>query len=235
MSEKWPIKTVGPTIPSMYLDKRLEDDIDYGLTMFQPETNACIRWPTRLSDLHFHGKLGSITSLGRYQMGQLANGLRQSGKNFLWVFRAEEESKLPMNFRDEVDGHGLIVNWCPQLAVLAHRAVRCFMTHCGWNSTLEAISLGVPLVAMPQWTDQPTNAMHIADVWRVGVRVMVDEKGIVMKDEVEACVRKVMDGDTGREFKENVMKLKDVAKEVMQEGGSSDKNIKEFALKLMSM
>ncbi|KAL9233150.1 hypothetical protein vseg_008180 [Gypsophila vaccaria] len=236
MSQNWPIKTVGPTIPSMYLDKRLADDQDYGLSLYEPETNACIRWlDSNQSDSVVYVSMGSLASLGEEQMEELAIGLRQCRKKFLWVIRASEESKLPMNFKAEIEGQGLIVNWCPQLAVLAHRSIGCFMTHCGWNSTLEAISLGVPLVAMPQWTDQPTNAKHIADVWRIGVRVKVDEKGIVTKDEVEACVRKVMDGDTGREFKENVMKLKDVTKEAMQEGGSSDKNIEEFALKLMNM
>ncbi|KAK9672161.1 hypothetical protein RND81_12G080900 [Saponaria officinalis] len=236
MSKNWPIKTIGPTIPSMYLDKRLEDDIDYGLTMFQPETNACIHWlDSNEPDSVIYISMGSIASLGPHQMEHIANGLRQCGKKFLWVIRASEESKLPMNYKAEVEGQGLIVNWCPQLAVLAHRAIGCFMTHCGWNSTLEAISLGVPLVAMPQWTDQPTNAKHIVDVWKVGVRVKVDEMGIVTKDEVESCVRKVMEGETGIEFRNNVERLRNVAKDAMDEGGSSDKNIEEFASKLMTM
>ncbi|KAK9672162.1 hypothetical protein RND81_12G081000 [Saponaria officinalis] len=236
MSKKWPIKTIGPTIPSKYLDKRLEDDQEYGLSLFEPETNACIQWlDSNEHNSVIYISMGSLASLGEAQMEQLANGLRQCGKKFLWVIRASEESKLPTNFKAEIEEQGLIVNWCPQLAVLAHKAIGCFMTHCGWNSTLEAISLGVPLVAMPQWTDQPTNAKHITDVWRIGVRVKVDEKGIVTKDEVEACVRKVMEGETGVEFKNNVEKLRNVAKDAMEEGGSSDKNIEEFALKLMTM
>ena len=69
--------------------------------------------------------------------------------------RESEESKLPRDFVMETSDIGLIIKWCPQLQVLAHKSVGYFMIHCGWNSTLEALSLGVPMVAMPQWTDQP--------------------------------------------------------------------------------
>ncbi|KAJ6734283.1 GLYCOSYLTRANSFERASE [Salix purpurea] len=106
------------------------------------------------------------------------------------------------------------------------------MTHCGWNSTLEALSLGVPMVAMPQWTDQPTNAKYIADVWRVGVRLQANEKGIITKEELEKCTREVMGGETGDEMRRNSEKWKKLAMAAVGEGGSSDKNIIEFAAKL---
>jgi pathogen-inducible salicylic acid glucosyltransferase len=106
------------------------------------------------------------------------------------------------------------------------------MTHCGWNSTLEALSLGVPMVAMPQWTDQPTNAKFIVDVWKVGIRIKVDEKGIVTKEEIEMCIREVIEGESGKEMKRNSMRLKELAIEAVDEGGSSDKNIEEFLAKL---
>ncbi|MCD9559064.1 hypothetical protein HAX54_016793 [Datura stramonium] len=80
------------------------------------------------------------------------------------------------------------VNWSPQLDVLSHRAVGCFFTHCGWNSTLEAHSLGVPMVAMPQWSDQPTNAKFIRDVWQTGLRVKAGENGVVNRDEIAKCI-----------------------------------------------
>ncbi|KAK4374199.1 hypothetical protein RND71_004876 [Anisodus tanguticus] len=96
--------------------------------------------------------------------------------------RAAEENKLPKEFMSKAKEKGLIVNWFPQLDVLAHRAVECFFTHCGWNLTLEALSLGVPIIGMPQWTDQSTNAKFISDVWQTGIRdireVMEEEKGL---------------------------------------------------------
>ncbi|CAK9157850.1 unnamed protein product [Ilex paraguariensis] len=121
-----------------------------------------------------------------------------------------------------------------ELQVLAHYAVGCFMTHCGWNSTLEALSLGVPLLAMPQWTDQPTKAKFIVDVWQVGIRLKVDEKGTVIREEIENFINEVMEGERGKELKRNVVKLKELAKEAVDEGGSSTINIEEFVSEVLS-
>ncbi|PQQ12784.1 UDP-glycosyltransferase 74E2-like [Prunus yedoensis var. nudiflora] len=90
---------------------------------------------------------GSVANLEEKQMEELALGLKRSKTSFMWVVRESEIQKLPSNFEEQTSEKGLVVNWCPQLQALAHRAIGCFMTHCGWNSTLEALSLGVPMVA----------------------------------------------------------------------------------------
>uniref|UniRef100_A0A5B6YHA7 Glycosyltransferase n=1 Tax=Davidia involucrata TaxID=16924 RepID=A0A5B6YHA7_DAVIN len=238
MTSQRPIKTktVGPTVPSMYLDKRLEDDKDYGFTLFKSNPEACIQWlNTKEIGSVVYVSFGSLASPGEEQMEELAWGLKSSNACFLWVVRASEESKLPGSFVEETLEKGLVVNWCPQLQVLAHQAVGCFVTHCGWNSTLEALSLGVPIVAMPEWTDQPTNAKYIADVWQVGIRVKVNEKGIVTRQEIELCIREVMEGERGNELRMNSRRWKELAKEAVDEGGSSDKNIDEFVAELAHM
>ncbi|KAL2544585.1 UDP-glycosyltransferase 74F2-like [Forsythia ovata] len=159
MAKFLPVKAIGPTIPSMYLDKRIQDDKDYGLSVFKPINNVCMKWLNeRASRSVVYVSFGSLAELGAEQMEELAHGLKTSNKYFLWVVRSSEEAKLPKNFSKETSKKGLIVSWCPHLEVLAHEAIGCFITHCGWNSTLEALSLGVPLVAMPQRTDQSTNA-----------------------------------------------------------------------------
>ncbi|KAL4631953.1 hypothetical protein ACB092_04G016700 [Castanea dentata] len=232
-SQKWPIKTIGPTIPSMYLDKRLEDDKEYGLHLFKPDVDACIKWlDTKETNSVIYTSFGSLASLGEEQMQELTWGLKNSNCYFLWVVRETEQKKLPTNFLQETAEKGLVVSWCSQLEVLAHKAIGCFMTHCGWNSTLEALSLGVPMVAMPQWTDQPTNAKFIADVWKVGVRIKLDERGIATKEEIEFCIREVIEDERGKEMRMNSVKWKELAKEAMDEGGSSDKNIEEFVAEL---
>ena len=91
-------------------------------------------------------------------MEELAFALKGSNFYFLWVVKASEEAKLPEKFVENIGNKGLVVQWSPQLEVLANKAIGCFLTHCGWNSTLEALSLGVPLVGMPQWTDQIPNS-----------------------------------------------------------------------------
>ncbi|KAH0644265.1 hypothetical protein KY284_032149 [Solanum tuberosum] len=235
MSKIYQIKTIGPTIPSIYLDKRLHDDKEYGLSIFKPMTNECLNWLTNqpISSV-VYVSFGSLAKLEGDQMEELAWGLKNSNNNFLWVVRSTEESKLPNNFLEELTiEKGLVVSWCLQLQVLEHESIGCFLTHCGWNSTLEAISLGVPMVAMPQWTDQPTNAKFVKDVWEIGVRAKQDEKGIVRREVIEECIKLVMEEEKGKLIRENAKKWKEMARNVVDEGGSSDKNIEEFVSKLV--
>ncbi|OVA10655.1 UDP-glucuronosyl/UDP-glucosyltransferase [Macleaya cordata] len=225
---------IGPTVPSMYLDKRVEGDNDYGLHLFTPNSETCMKWlDTKEVGSVVYVSFGSLASLGEDQMEEIAWGLRRSNFYFLWVVRASEENKLPSNFVEEISEKGLVVRWCRQLEVLAHQAVGCFVTHCGWNSTLEGLSLGVPMVAMQQWVDQTTNAKFIEDVWRVGVRAKVDEKGMVRREEVEVCIREVMEGERREEIKRNAVRWKGLAKEAVDEGGSSDTNIEEFVARVL--
>ncbi|KAF5204731.1 Udp-glycosyltransferase 74f2 [Thalictrum thalictroides] len=235
MAKLFPLRTIGPTIPSMYLDKRLKDDTDYGLNLYKPDSSICMNW---LNDKPIGSVVyiafGSMAELGAEQMEELAWGLKRANSYFLWVVRASEERKLPAKFKEETSEKGLVVNWSPQLDVLAHQAIGCFVTHCGWNSTLEALSLGVPMVGLPQWTDQPTNAKFIEDIWGVGIKASVDEKCMVRREELEICIRHILEGDRGIEIKKKAIMLKELAQKAMDEQGSSDKNIDEFVYKLQN-
>ncbi|KAL3828440.1 hypothetical protein ACJIZ3_017242 [Penstemon smallii] len=236
MSEVCPVLTIGPTIPSFYLDKRVENDIDYDLNLFNLDPSTSLNWlNTKPESSVVYIAFGSMANLPKTQMEEIAWGLKNTNFNFLWVIRASEEEKLPTNFVHDTLDKGIIVNWSPQLNVLSNKAVGCFFSHGGWNSTIEALSLGVPMVVMPQWTDQTTNAKLVQDVWNVGVRVRVDEEGInVGRDEIEGCIREVMGagGEKGKEMKRNANKWKDLAKEAVSDGGSSDTNINKFLLQL---
>ncbi|XP_059664371.1 mogroside IE synthase-like [Cornus florida] len=235
MAKLWRLRTIGPTIPSIYLDKRIQDDKAYGLTMFKPSNDDCIKWLDEKPDGSVvYVSFGSLAELGIEQMEELAWGLRGSNKYFLWVVRASEEAKLPKDFVEETSKKGLVVSWCPQMEVLSHKAMGCFVTHCGWNSTLEALSLGVPMVAIPQWTDQTTNAKYVTDVWGMGLKAKRDEKGIVRGSEVEHCIREVTGRERGKEIKMNAIKWREMAKESVDEGGSSDRNIDDFAANLVN-
>ncbi|XP_077229628.1 mogroside I-E synthase-like [Tasmannia lanceolata] len=235
MKELWPVKTIGPSVPSIYVDKLIEGDKNYGLNLWIPDGDTCMKWlDTKPTGSVVYVSLGSISTLGLEQMEELAWGLRGNNKYFLWVVRASEEKKLPSNFVEETKEKGLIVNWCPQLEVLAHEAVSCFVTHCGWNSTVEALSLGVPMVAMPQWADQPTNAKYVEDIWGVGVRARTDEKGIVRREEMELCIREAMEGEKGKVIRKNAGKWRELAIEALEVGGSSNNNIEDFVAALLT-
>nr|WIW42866.1 UDP-glycosyltransferase [Nicotiana tabacum] len=237
MSKLYPISTIGPTIPSVYLDKRLPNDKEYGLSVFKPMTNECLNWLNHqpISSV-VYVSFGSYAKVEPEQMEELAWGLKKSDNNFLWVVRSTEESKLPNNFLEELASEkGLVVSWCPQLQVLEHKSIGCFLTHCGWNSTLEAISLGVPMVTMPQWSDQPINAKLVKNIWEIGVRAKQDEKGIVRREVIEECIKIVMEEEKGKKIRDNAKKWKELARNAVDEGGTSDKNIEEFVSKLVTI
>uniref|UniRef100_A0A0D9W2M4 Glycosyltransferase n=1 Tax=Leersia perrieri TaxID=77586 RepID=A0A0D9W2M4_9ORYZ len=234
MEGTWRAKMIGPLLPSFYLnDGRLPSNKEYGFNLFR-STVPCMDWldkqPHRSVILVSYG---TVSDFDKAKLEELCYGLCNTGKPFLWVIRSNEEHKLSNELRRECDGKGLIVPFCPQLEVLAHEATACFFTHCGWNSTLEAIVNGVPLVAMPHWADQPTIAKYMESVWGIGVRVHMDRNGALKREEVERCIREVMDGDRREGYRQNVIRLMNKAKETMQEGGSSDNNIAKFAAKYL--
>ncbi|KAL4322418.1 hypothetical protein HN51_067526 [Arachis hypogaea] len=219
-------RTIGPNIPSIFLDKRLKDDEDYNITQFK--TEECITWLDNKPKYSVvYVSFGSLVSLDEEQMKEVAYSLKHSQKYFLWVVRVSEEAKLPKDFAKNSE-KGLVVTWCSQVKVLAHEAIGCFLTHCGWNSSIEALSLGVPVIVLPQWSDQGTNAKYLVDVWKVGIRPMVDDKKIMRKEALEYCIRELMENEKGKEIKINAMQWKNLAIEAVSEGGSSNKNIIEF-------
>ena len=226
---------IGPTIPSFYLDKHLENDNDDGLNLFVSYSSVCNNWlNTKPEEFVIYLSFGSMSSLSNKQMEELAFALKGSKFHFLWVVKASEEAKLPEKFVEEIGNKGLVVQWCSQLEVLSNKAIGCFLTHCGWNSTLEALSLGVPMVGVPQWTDQTTNAKYVKDVWKVGVRAKVCENGIVGREEIEFCIKEVMEGERGKDFQKNAKKWRELAIKAISEGGSSDKSIDEFVSKFVN-
>lgn len=91
----------------------------------------------------------------------------------MWVIRAKEngeenkeEDKL--SCLEELEKQGMLIQWCSQMEVLSHPSLGCFVTHCGWNSSIESLASGVPMIAFPQWADQGTNTNLIKDVWKTG-------------------------------------------------------------------
>ncbi|KAL6622972.1 hypothetical protein ACP70R_032851 [Stipagrostis hirtigluma subsp. patula] len=162
------------------------------------------------------------------QVEELALGLEASGRPFLWVVRPGLAGKIPASFKDLVarHGRGKVVEWAPQERVLAHPAVGCFLTHCGWNSTLESVRNGLPLLCWPYFTDQFANQTYICDVWRVGLRVKsAESEGMVTKERIMERLDSVL-GDRG--IKERVERLKELAEKSMSQGGRSFKNLNIF-------
>uniref|UniRef100_A0ACD5X0B7 Uncharacterized protein n=1 Tax=Avena sativa TaxID=4498 RepID=A0ACD5X0B7_AVESA len=168
---------------------------------------------------------GSISIMTAEQVQELALGLQASARPFLWVVRPEQAGKLPTGFMNDVDGpgKGKVVGWAPQEQVLGHSSVGCFVTHCGWNSTLEGIRNGIPMLCWPYFLDQVTNQTYICDIWKVGLRVASAEGGVLV---TKSRIMELLDGlmeDEG--VKGRVLKLKEKTESNMSEEGASLKNL----------
>ncbi|XVE84654.1 hypothetical protein DITRI_Ditri17bG0030300 [Diplodiscus trichospermus] len=233
--EKFKMIAIGPLIPSSFLDGKDPSDSSFKGDLFQCSKDY-VQWlDSKPKSTVIYVSFGSIAVLAKQQVEEIARALLASRRPFLWVIRnqkqngEEEKDEDKLSCREELEQLGLIVPWCSQVEVLSHPSLGCFVTHCGWNSTLESLVAGVPVVAFPQWTDQGTNAKLIEDVWKTGVRVTANEEGIVESDEITRCLDLVMgDGKTAYEVRRNAEKWKHLAKEAANEGGSLDRNLKAF-------
>ncbi|GMY11383.1 linamarin synthase 2-like isoform X2 [Fagus crenata] len=140
-----------------------------------------------------------------------------------------DSAMLPEEFFEETKDRGLLTSWCPQDKVLAHPSIGVFLTHCGWNSTLESVSVGVPIICWPFFAEQPTNTRYACTIWEIGVEVNHDVK----RDEIEALVREMMEGDKGKTTRQKAKEWKKKAMEATDIEGSSYKNFERLIKKVL--
>jgi abscisate beta-glucosyltransferase len=202
---------------------------------------------------------GSLARFSPQQLIEIAHGLEASNHPFIWVVgkifmksegtREEEENWLPDGFEERIkeSKKGLIIRgWAPQLLILEHPAVGAFMTHCGWNSTLEGVSSGIPMITWPITAEQFFNEKLVTDVLGIGVQVgsvewmsfNVEKKALVGREKVEVAVKRLMGGDgdgaeVGR-MRRRARELAEKAKRAVEEGGSSDKDANALIEELKS-
>nr|BAF49312.1 putative glycosyltransferase [Lobelia erinus] len=180
---------------------------------------------------------GSLSSMDETEFLEMAWGLANSMQQFLWVVRPgsvrgfEWLEALPDGFIDKLDGRGHIVKWAPQLEVLAHQATGGFWTHCGWNSTLESICEGVPMIWSRGMMDQPINARYVTDVWRVGIEL---EKG-KEREEIKKAIRRLMVDKEGQEIRERSSRLKETLSNCLKQGGSSHDSVESLVDHILSL
>ncbi|PON95495.1 UDP-glucuronosyl/UDP-glucosyltransferase [Trema orientale] len=252
---------IGPLIPSAFLEENKEpldstsssstSPVSFQADLFQQSSRDYIEWlNSKPKTTVVYVSFGTLSVLSKPQMEEIAKGLLEFGRPFLWVIREKRRNDSEkgkndkgaddvdeLSCREELDKLGMIVPWCYQMEVLSNESIGCFVTHCGWNSTLESFFSGVPVVAFPQWTDQGTNAKLVEEVWKTGVRVKPNEDGIVRGEEIKRCLELVMGGmengvengeEKGEEVRRSAQNWKGLAKEAVREGGSSTKNLKAF-------
>ncbi|KAK1431750.1 hypothetical protein QVD17_08364 [Tagetes erecta] len=192
-------------------------------------SHECLKWldmqPKKSVVFLCFGSEGLFSS---EQLKEIAKGLEMSGHRFLWVIRSpptdkdDWDSLLPDGFLDRTKDRGLVVKrWAPQVKVLSHESVGGFVTHCGWNSVLEATRAGVPMVAWPLYAEQRLNKIMLLEEMKMALPMDKSEDGKVAAVEVEKRVKQLMDSAEGKIIREIVDAKKVDAARAMSEGGSS--------------
>ncbi|CAJ1924322.1 unnamed protein product [Sphenostylis stenocarpa] len=170
---------------------------------------------------------GSIANFGESQLREIARGLEDSGQQFIWVVRRSDREWLPEGFERRTEGRGVIIwGWAPQVLILDHQAVGAFVTHCGWNSTLEAVSAGVVMVTWPVSAEQFYNEKFVSEVLKIGVPVGVKKWARIVGDNVasEALVKalnRLMVGEEAEARRNRAHKLAQMARTAVECNGSS--------------
>ncbi|XP_073274727.1 UDP-glycosyltransferase 86A1-like [Primulina huaijiensis] len=171
---------------------------------------------------------GSLAQTTKQVIEEIAQGLLLADINFIWVVRknividSDATNVLPSGFERKMKEKGLIVPWCDQDSVLSNPGIGGFLTHCGWNSVLESMWHGVPMICYPFLYDQPTNRKLVVDDWKIGTNLCDGES--VTRDEVAGKIKRLMCG----EFREESKKVRTVLRNSLDAGGSSEKNLVRF-------
>ncbi|KAK2420504.1 UDP-glycosyltransferase [Trifolium repens] len=178
---------------------------------------------------------GSMGRFSKAQLNEIAIGLEKSEQRFLWVVRSDMDSEklsldelLPEGFLERTKEMGMVVrNWAPQGAILRHNSIGGFVTHCGWNSVLEAVCEGVPMIAWPMYAEQKLNRLIMVEEMKVALK-LYERNGFVSGAELGERVKELMESNHGIEIRERILKMKISAKEARGGGGSSLVDLKRL-------
>ncbi|MCO5557757.1 hypothetical protein L7F22_011328 [Adiantum nelumboides] len=200
------------------------------------QDNDCLSWLDQQQQSSvLYIAFGSVASLEESAIAELAHGLEASGESFLWVIRrnmyknkASVEDILPEGFMERTINRGLVIAWAPQLAVLGHSSVGAFLTHCGWNSVLESLSNGVPMLGFPQMAEQKTNLKVIVDDWKVGLPLSQNHGNTQKVERIcaQRAITSLMRGKEGLQVRARAREWKQVAENASH--GSSKNNLQKL-------
>ncbi|CAN4109574.1 unnamed protein product [Withania somnifera] len=204
----------------------------------------CLKWlDGKETGCVVYASLGSLSRLTVLQMVELGLGLEESNRPFVWVLGGGDKLQdlekwiVENGFEERNKERGLLIRgWAPQVLILSHPSIGGILTHCGWNSTLEGISAGLPMVTWPLFAEQFCNEKLVVQVLKIGVSLGVkvpvkwgDEENVgilVKKCDVKKALDKLMDeGKEGQVRRTKAKELGELAKRAFEEGGSSYVNL----------
>ncbi|CAM6091012.1 unnamed protein product [Calypogeia fissa] len=227
---------IGPMLPSEFFT----GDVYKGVS----RDSVCINWlDARPKASVVYIAFGSMKGLSPPQTLELAKALEESQESFLWVLQIKDKSVdvstlLPPGFQERTKDRGLIFpDFAPQLQILSHPATGGFVTHCGWNSSLEGISRGVPMIGWPQGAEQKLCCRVLVDQARVATEIRPGLNGsrdFVTSPEIVSAVNVLMKQEEGQELKNRVVELQNHARAAVAPGGSSAESYKQLVETILS-
>ncbi|GMH02863.1 hypothetical protein Nepgr_004702 [Nepenthes gracilis] len=221
--------------PVSLCNRSIEDKVQRGKKASIDEYD-CMKWlDSKELNSVIYICFGSLARLSASQLREIAIALEASEQQFIWVVRgcSDQESNdqewFPRDFERRIEGKGLIIRgWAPQVLILEHESTGAFVTHCGWNSTLEGISAGLPMVTWPLLAEQFYNEIFVTRILKTGIGVGAKQRrevapasAIVKQEAIEKAVRQIMVGEEAEEIRSRAKKLKEMARKAVEEGGSS--------------
>eukprot|EP01018_Ginkgo_biloba_P035958 Gb_31148 [translate_table: standard] len=214
----------------------IDIDGEAATTSIWKEETACLEWLDKQeASSVIYVSFGSITVLSDQELVEFALGLEASNQPFLWAIRPDlvqgQSAVLPQEFLNRTKNRSFFVGWAPQTKVLFHPSVGGFLTHNGWNSTLESICAGVPMICWPFFAEQPTNRRFVNYVWKIGFEM----NNKFSRDDVKTMVKGLMSssGEEAKEMRRRALELKEKAFNSVKEGGSSCNHLKTFFQEMM--
>ncbi|QHO17282.1 hypothetical protein HN873_033811 [Arachis hypogaea] len=212
-------------LPIGPLLRRYDDNqgvTERSLGQFLEEDLSCINWLDQQPHTSvIYVAFGSLTHFDKKQFTEVALGLELTNRPFLWVVRQDSNCN-PHEFKGN---QGKIVKWASQQKVLSHPAIACFVSHCGWNSTIEGLSNGVPFLCWPCFGDQFFNKTYICDELKVGLGFDLDENELISREEIKVKVDKVLSDEN---IRSNAHVLKEKMLNNIKDGGRSRENLNKF-------
>ncbi|TYH37090.1 hypothetical protein ES332_D12G016700v1 [Gossypium tomentosum] len=224
--------TVGPL--SMLQRQLCPTNLDSIGSNLWKEDTQCLGWLDRWKPKSVvYVNYGSLITVMPQHLREFAWGLADTNYPFLWVIRPDivdggGERILSKEFTAAISGRGLLVGWCPQERVLSHPSVGGFLTHCGWNSTMESVSEGVPLICWPFFAEQQMNCFYSCTKWGIGMEIDSDIK----REKVESLVRELMEGMKGQGLRQKAIDWKKRAEIATSPDGSSYINFNKMVIQL---
>ncbi|OEL14724.1 UDP-glycosyltransferase 75D1 [Dichanthelium oligosanthes] len=199
--------------------------------VFDHDKNGYLNWlDSKSARSVVYISFGSSLVMSKKQVAEIGDAMAQIKKPFLWVLRKDnckdkEDGAAIKSLAASAGNDGVVVEWCDQARVLSHPSVACFVTHGGWNSTLEGAACGVPLVVAPQYSDQGTAAWLVAERMGAGVRAAArDADGVVEAAELGRCVEAATSGAVAS----RAAAWREEARAAVADGGGSDRSLREF-------